>query len=211
MSTIARGYTLRDGVTNDYNYTTLAALVDSATVTNIVISELATATHSIQVSATVPSSDQGDGSLWYDSTLQLFRTKNGDARWDAPSHGPQMASSNGTLPKGAWVVGTGDGTCDVCATGMWPESFGVLMASVVSGGKTVVQSKGLGVGLAIGPCTIGDVLISAGHAIFTYGDGYARSLHSTGISNATLGLPLGQIFASLASGVTGLCTMMIWR
>ncbi len=211
MSTIARGYTFTNGITDQVTYTTLHALVDAATVTSIPLSEFASESHLIQVSASTPSSDQGDGSLWYDTALGIFRTKNGNARWDAPYVGPQMTNPAGTIPKGAWVVASGSATITMCPTGMLGEVLGVALNTLVSGASGIIATKGMFPVLAIGPCTIGDVLISAGATPFSFGAGYARTFHATGISSATLGVGIGQILGSLASGITGLATAMIWR
>lgn len=211
MVTIAKGFTFSHGVLDQMSYTALHALVDSATVTNIAFSEFASSSHLIQPSATTPASDQGDGSLWYDTTLGLLRTKNGNARWDCPYIGPQMACATGTINKGAWVIPVADGVMAACATGMWPEILGVATSTVVSGGVGIVRAKGLGEGLFIGPLTIGDVVISGGATPFSFGTGYARSLHSTGITTATLGMPIGMVLGSLASGTTGLRNVIVWR
>lgn len=212
MAYITRGYTLTDGLANNYNYTTLHALVDSATVTAIAFSELSTLAHTIQVSASVPVSDQGDGSLWYDSTLGIMRTKNGNASWDCQYIGPEMQNTTGsTLPKGALVVATGERTIAMCNTGMWPEAIGVLTATLTNNSKGIVRSKGIGQALVVGPTTIGNTLISAGHGVFAFADGYMRSVVSTGMSNVTLGVAVGVVWAQVASGVTALATCSIWR
>lgn len=209
---ITRGYTLTDGLANNYNYTTLHALVDSATATSIAMSEFSNSAHVIQNSATTPGSDQGDGSLWYDTTLGILRAKNADTRWDGPYIGPEMQNTSGaTIPRGALVVTTGDGTIGLCQTGMWPDALGVLTATLTNNSKGIVRTKGVGPALVAGPTTIGHVLISAGHNVLAFADGYMRTLWATGMSTATLGTPLGQVWAQVASGTTALATCTIWR
>lgn len=211
MSVITRGYTLTDGLALNYNYTTLHALVDNAAVTAIAMSEFASEAHLIQVSATVPGSDQGDGSLWYDSALGILREKNGNSRWDCRYRGPEMQNLGATIPKGTAVVVSAAGVISACATGMWPDVLGVAVSTLVSGAKGIVGTKGFELARVIGPTTIGDVLISGGHGVFAFGDGCLRTFHSTGISGATLGVGVGQVFAQVASGATALVTCMIWR
>jgi len=204
MSFITRGYTLTDGKLGDYNYTTLHALVDAAAVTAIAMGEFATTSKLVQVSATTPVSDQGDGSLWYDSALGCLREKNGNARWDCPYAGPEMQNNALVMPKGALVAVSAAGVVASCATGMWSDALGFLASTCVSGANALVQSRGPGFMLVFGPVTMGDTLVS-------YLGGYARSLHATGLSTATMGVPVGQCWASLASGATGLCLGNISR
>ena len=212
MSYITRGYTLTDGLLGDYTSTHLHQLVDSAAVTAIAMTEFDTTAHVVQVAGSTPGSDQGDGSLWYDSALGILRDKKGNARWDCQYVGPEVLNNTGAaLPNGAWVTMSGDALASKCATGMWPEVVGALTAAIANGSKGIVRQKGLGNTLLIGPVTFGDVLISAGHGVFSFGDGFARSLHATGISNATLGVPIGMALASVASGFTALGSCVIWR
>jgi hypothetical protein len=214
LSLISRGYSLTDGLTNDYTNTHLHMLVDNATVTSIPLSEFATSSKLIQVSATTPVSDQGDGSLWYDSALGILRTKNANTRWDCQYMGPEMTNSGGTwgtLPKGTLVVTNGDNTVAPCVTGMWPEALGVLVSTLVSGAKGIVQTKGDSLVRVFGPVTIGDVLISGGNVVFAGGSGTSRTLHATGVSTATMGVAIGQAFGSCASGFTALISARMWR
>lgn len=211
MSHITRGYTLTDGLSLNYNYTTLHALVDNAGVTAIALSEFSTESHLIQVSATTPVADQGDGSLWYDTTLGLLREKNGNVRWDCRYRGVEMENQGATINKGSWVVASAANAISVCATGMWPDVLGVAASTAVSGAKCLVISKGLAQAYVIGPATIGNVIISAGHAVFAFGDGSSRTLIATGSTAVTLGVALGKVFASIASGVSALATCSIWR
>ena len=213
MSVITRGFTFTDGILDQMTNEALHTLIDGATVTAIALTEFATTSHLIQVSASTPGSDQGDGSLWYDSTLGLLRQKNQNTRWDCAYLGPELSSSSGTIPKGAWVVASGDHTITVCATGRWPEVLGVAMTTAVSGGKTLVAAKGLQSALVIGPFSPGDVLVAAGHAFSAFGDGYAVGIKQTasGSTAATLGIPVGQVLGSAATGVTALRSVIIWR
>ena len=217
MSYITRGYTLTDGLLNDYTSTHLHQLVDSATVTAIPLSEFSTAAHVLQVAASVPSSDQGDGSLWYDTALGLLRVKNANARWDCQYVGPWMRNPDVTIPRGAWVTVSADNDVLMCATLMWPEVLGVALTTLVSGASGMIACKNYGatlMALLIGPVTIGDVLISAGHSAFAFTDGYARSLHAplpTAATTVTLGIAIGMALASVASGVTALGNVVIWR
>lgn len=210
MSTINKGFTFAHDVVGMMSATALHGLVDNATATNIGLTEFATSAHLVQVAASVPASDQGEGSFWFDSTLGILRSKNAN-RQDCPYVGPEMLNSTGsTIPQGAWVVANGSGTIAPCTTHAWPEVLGVLTATVVNGAKAVVRTKGIGLAMIVGPCTIGDVLISAGHVNPSYGDQRARSLHSSGLSTATLGVAIGQVFVQLGT-TTGLATCMIWR
>ena len=191
MVTIAKGFTFSHGVLDQMSYTALHALVDSATVTNLVMSEFSSSSHLVQVSATTPSSDQGDGSFWYDSTLGILRSKNANARWDCPYVGPEMACATGTIRKGEWVTVTGDGTVAACLTGMWPDVLGLAVSTAVSGGKLIVRQKGLGECLVIGPVTIGNVAISAGTGVFAFGTGSVGVL-GFGFGAATAGEVAGE-------------------
>lgn len=212
MSTIARGYTLTDGLLNNYNFTTLHALVDAATVTSITLSELATAAHPIQYSATTPVADQGDGSYWFDTTLGILRQKNNNTRWDGIYSGAEMDNATGAaLAQGSWVIIDGDRSVDLCATGMWPETLGVVLATIANGTSGIVATHGIRLARLVGPVTMGDVIVTAGTNVVAFGAGVARTLHSTGMSVATLGVPCGQALGSLATGVTGLVTCSIWR
>ena len=202
--TIARGYTLTDGVLNNYSSTTLSALVASATVTSIPMSAFATTSHVIQVSATVPASDQGDGSLWYDSTLGLLREKNGNIRWDCPYVGPGMASIVATIPKGAVVAASAEGQVSMCATAFWSDTLGVVTSTLVSGSNVVIRSKGSGQGLVFGPVTMGDFM-------FARPTGYLYSFHATGITTATLGVAIAKSLSSCASGATLLANLIFMR
>lgn len=202
--TITRGYTLTDGLANNYNSTTLAALVASATVTSIPMSAFATTAHVIQVSATVPGSDQNDGSLWYDSTLGFLREKNGNIRWDCPYVGPAMSSIVATIPKGAVVVASAAGQVSMCATGMWPDALGVVTSTLVSGSNVVIRSKGYGQGLVFGPVTMGDFMTARP-------TGYLYSFHATGITTATLGVAIAKSLSSCASGATLLANLVFMR
>ena len=212
MVYIRRGYTLTDGLANNYNYSTLHALVDNAAVTAIAMTEFSTAAHVVQVSGTTPASDQGDGSLWYDSALGIMRTKNNNANWDCNYLGPEMTNNTGsTIPLGTVVVASGDRTMAPCLTGMWPEALGVLLATTTNGSNGIVVSKGMALARLIGPCTIGNALVVTGTVVHAFGSGTMRSLVSTGMSTATLGVCIGRTWGSLGAGVTGLVTCSIWR
>ena len=203
--TIARGYTLTDGVLNNYSSTTLSALVASATVTSIPMSAFATTAHVVQVSATTPASDQGEGSLWYDSALGILRQNNGDARWDCPYVGAQMLNNTGsTIRPGALVVVSAAGEVSMCATALWPDTLGVLTATLANGTRGIIRSKGSGQGLVFGPVTMGDFL-------FSRPTGYFFSLHATGITTATLGVCAAKSLSSCASGATLLANLILMR
>lgn len=203
--TITRGYTLTDGVVNNYNATTLAALVASATVTSIPMSAFATTAHVIQVAASIPGGDQGDGSLWFDSTLGVLREKNGNVRWDCPYVGPGMLNNSGvTIPKGAVVVASSAGEVSMCATAFWSDTLGSLAATVVNGVRGLVRSKGYGQGLVFGPVTMGDFM-------FARPTGYLYSFHATGITTATLGVAIAKSLSSCASGATMLANLVFMR
>lgn len=212
MSLIVAGYTFSDGVQDQGTAAALGTFMSNALVTGTTMSEFRTTAHIVQVSATTPASDQGEGSLWFDSTLNLLRVKNG-TRWDCQYVGAEMLNSTGaTIPQGAWVVGSSDNTMSPCATGSWPEIIGVTEASCANGAKMIVRRTGLGMIRVVGPITYGDYLVSAPRSFGA--DGWARAatmISGYGNTSFTAGLEIGMALGSLSGNTTGLMTGLVWR
>lgn len=212
MSTINRGFTFTTGVFEQASYTALHALVGSALVTAIPLSEFATTTRPHQISATAPSSDQGDGSLWFDSTLNVYRVK-GLAGWNGALDVDANNQTGATIPKGSWVVNSGaNSRVAPGATHRWPEVLGVLTATMADASHDLVLKKGIQLGLVLGPVTAGDYLVLAGSTFTTYGAGYAVSatLGGSGSMTFTAGIKVGIALANISAATTGLVTCMVF-
>lgn len=212
MSTINKGYTFSTGPSPACNYTALAALMASALVTSIPLSEFASSSRVHQISATTPGSDQGDGATWYDTTLGTYRQK-GVAGWYKTLE-PEMENQTGsTLPQGMWVVNSGSYRVAMGATHRWPEVLGVLIATLTNTSKGFVATSGIARALVVGPCTAGDYLVLAGEG-YTSGStaGYAVSatLGPSGNLLCTLGIERGIALGNMSAGVSGLMTCIIF-
>jgi len=205
------GFDFQDNVVGNMSSTGLGAFMASALVTSIQITELRATAKIVLVSATTPAGNQGEGSLWFDTTLNMLRVLNG-TRWDCPYVGPEMENSSGVLINSAmWVVASGDGTIAACATGAWPEVLGVAIANQANGVKGLTARRGIGRTRCRGPLSYGDVLISATQAQGFGGVGYAVGATLVfGFTNFTAGLDIGMALGALAN-TTGLVTCMIWR
>ena len=212
MSSIYRGFTFETGVVDQCSYTALAALVASATVTAIPFTEFASSARVHQISATAPGSDQGDGSLWFDSTLNMYRVR-GLAGWNGALHVDANNQTGGALPKGAWVVNSGAAARVAAgATHRWPEVLGVLTASMADASHDLFLRRGIQQALVIGPCTAGDYLVLAGSTFTSFAAGYAVSctLGAAGSVTFTAGIAVGVAFANISAATTGLITCMVF-
>lgn len=199
------GFTFADNVQDQGSALALHNFLASCVITGIAMSNFSTDAHIVQPSATTPSSDQADGSLWFDTTDGLFKVK-GDTRWDCPYVGPEMQNNFGfTMPKGTVVVASGVGTMNPCQTAVWPDHLGILTTTCTNTSKAIVQGSGLCLVLVRGPVNYGDVLMSDTLV------GYARAMTlSIGYTCGTYGFDIGMCLSSLANNVTGLVTCMAW-
>jgi hypothetical protein len=203
---IVSGYSFTDGLSEDGSAVHLAQFMASCLITGFALSHFDVDAHVVQPSATTPGSDQGEGSLWFDTTTGIFRVKNG-TRWDSPYLGPELTNSFGvTMPQGAVVVTPSAGNMNPCQTLAWPEHLGVLLFTATNGSKMVVQGSGIVQMLCRGPMRFGDVLVCdtalPGHAI-------AATL-LIGYTVATYGIDIGMCLSTLNTGLTGLITCMAW-
>lgn len=208
---VSPGFTFMDNVVAQMSHTALGAFMASANVTAIAISELRATAHVVLVSATTPSSNQGQGTLWFDTTLNLLRVLN-DTRWDCPYVGPELQNTSGvTVNSASWVVGTGDNTYSMCSTRAWPEVLGVAVSTAPNTIKSLIARAGIGRTRCVGPLSYGDILISAGTADAFGGAGYAMGATVVyGFTNFTAGIEIGMALGVLGN-TTGLVTCMIWR
>ena len=212
MSTISRGFTFTDGTIDQCSHTALAALVASATVTAIPFTEFSSSTRAHQISASVPGVNQGDGSLWFDSTLNMYRVK-GLAGWNSALDVDANNQTGAALPRGAWVVNSGaNARVDAGATHRWPEVLGVLTATLSDASNDLVLKSGIQRALVIGPCTAGDYLVLAGSTYTSYAAGYAVSctIGPSGSGAFTAGIEVGIAFANISGATTGLITCMVF-
>lgn len=217
MAFIAPGFTFSDNVQDQFSATALAAFMASANVTAVAMAEMLAVAHVVQTLAgdgyTTPSSNQGEGSLWFDSTLNIFRQLD-STRWDCFYQGAEMKNNSSIIrPQGAWVVANGSNTVAPCATSAWPEVLGVLGITLASGMSGIVFRTGLAQARIRGPCTYGDVLVSASLADAFSDSGYAKSatmIAGYGNTTFTAGLEIGMALGGLGN-TTGLITCMAWR
>lgn len=216
MSTITRGFTFSDGVIDQCSYTALHSLVDSATITNIALSEFDSGSHLNQISATQPASDQGEGSTWFDTTLNLERVKS-SAGWHASLLANVKNTTGATILAGAAVVlgqtGT-DVTVNPCATFMWPGVAGILTATMAANFTgMLLQHTGFIPALMIGPVTLGDTMIVAGAqggSWSAFGTGYLITKLKASLTTVTLGIDVGMARGNLSGTSTGLVTLMLF-
>jgi len=209
MSTIGPGFTFSNGVFEQVTNTALHQLVDNAIVTAIPASEFTTGSKVVQIAASIPASDQGEGSLWFDTTLMILRTKN-STRWDAQAVGPELLNGSGaTIGAGILVVGNATSSMNPCLTAAWPEVVGATVGVVNPGATGVVRKGGIGLLALIGPCTVGDTLVAAG-SYTTSAVGRARSARAAGTTTVTAGIEVGICMTQIAA-VTALATCLVWR
>jgi len=208
---IAPGFTFMDNVVANLSSTGLAAFMASANVTAIAISELRATSKVVLVAATTPIGDQGEGSLWFDTTLNILRVLNG-TRWDCPYIGPEMQNNSGNVIQSAsWVVASGDNTFSMSSTQAWPEVLGVSLSNVANGSKGIIARTGIGRVKCRGPLSYGDVLVGASIAQGFGAAGYAVGATLVyGFTTFTAGIEIGMALGALAN-TTGLVTCMIWR
>lgn len=210
---IAPGFTYVDSVIDQLSATSLnLSFLTSCTITGIAMTDFVPEGHVVQVSATVPGTDQGAGSLWFDSTLNMLRVESG-TRKDCPYVGGSMVSSfAGIMPKGAWVAASGNSQVAPLATERWPETLGVLVATSASLVDMVVARTGFWEALVVGPCVYGDVLVGATGAFGVGGYAMAATmLAGYGNTTFTAGLEMGFALGSIAALTTGLITCLIAR
>lgn len=209
---IAPGVTYLDNVQDLLSAPSLDYFLSSCTVTGIAVSDFNTSSHVVQVSATVPVSDQGQGSLWFDSTLNLFRHRFGN-RWASPGIGASMVSSfAGIMPQGAWVAVSGDTQVAPTLTALWPETMGVLVATSASLVDMVVARTGIQLARVVGPVKYGDTLVAFTGAFGSGGyAGAATMLSGFGNTTFTAGLEIGLSLGQISTLTTGLITCLIWR
>lgn len=209
---IAPGVTFQNNVLGDCSAVRLGQFLASCTITGIAITDMLTQAHVSQVSATVPGSDQGNGSLWFDSTLNAFRVKG--AGWSSVEHagGSLTSSFAGIMPKGSWVSGTGTFRCALTATMLWPETMGVLVATAASLVDMVIARTGIQLMRVVGPVKYGDVLVAFTGAFGERGyAGAVTMLSGYGNTTFTAGLEVGLSLGAIAGLTTGLITGMVWR
>jgi hypothetical protein len=205
---IAPGFTFTDNTQDQGSASAFQSFMASANVTSIALADLRASAHAVQTSATTPASNQGAGSLWFDSTLNIFRQLD-STRWDCPYQGAGMTNNTGaTIPQGAWVVASADNAISMCASNLLGEIAGVMTAAVLNGAVGVVQRTGIVQARCAGPLSYGDVLVSA---VAFGGNGYAKGATTVfGFTNFTGGLEIGMALGTLGN-TTGLVTCMAWR
>lgn len=210
MAFIAAGFTFSDNVQDQCSAANLNSFAASCLITGIAMSEFRTAAHVVQVSATTPVSDQGAGSLWFDTTLNILRTLD-STRWDSQYEGAEMQNSSGsTMPLGALVVASADNVVSMCATAEWPEVLGCLTATATNGTKAIIRRTGLTPMRCLGPLTYGDVLIPAARTFSA--DGWAKAATMVyGYTSFTGGIEIGMALGSIAGSTTGTVTCLAWR
>lgn len=203
---IVPGYTFSDGVADDGSASHLSQFFTSCIVTGIAMSDFGAGAHVVQISATQPASDQGEGSLWFDTTLGLFRVKD-DTHWDCPYVGPALQNDQGsTIKQGSAVVVSGDGTMRACLTGPYSDVVGFVTGDVANGDVGVVKQSGLTQLLIRGPCAYGEDLVTD-NAL----PGYLRgATFYIGVLAYTGGFECAIALGSLGN-TTGLITGMAWR
>lgn len=210
MAFIAAGFTFSDNVQDQGSASNFASFAASCTITGIALTEFRTSAHVVQPSATTPVSDQGAGSLWFDTTLNILRVLN-STRWDCPYEGAEMLNpaAGANIPLGAWVVASADNSMSMCATASWPEVLGFLTATTFTGVKGIVRRTGVGPVRALGPIRFGDVLIAS---LAFGGAGYCRAATMVvGNTSFTGGIEIGMALGTIAGATTGLVTAMAWR
>ncbi len=209
---IAPGFTYTDNIVDQLSATSLDGFLASCTVTGIAMTDFVQAGHVVQVAASVPGTDQGAGSLWFDTTLNMLRVESG-TRKDCPYIGASMVSSfAGILPPGTWVAPSGNSQVAPTLTALWPETLGVLVATAASLVDMVVARSGLWPARLVGPVLYGDALVAATGA-FGQG-GYAMAatmLAGYGNTTFTAGLEIGVALGAISTLTTGTITCLLWR
>lgn len=204
---IVAGYAFTTALTDDLSATHLAQFAASCLITGFARTDFATAAHIEQISATTPVSDQGEGSLWFDTTLGLFRVKD-SARWDCPYIGPELSNGTGsTIKQGSLVVCPSSGAMAPCQTLLWPEHLGWTVADVLNGAKGIVKSSGLVQALVRGPVRFGDILSADGALAGYVSAGLTLSI---GYTCVTYGIDVGLCLGTLNTGLTALMTCIAW-
>jgi hypothetical protein len=213
MSTINRGFTFTDGSPLQCSYTALHALVDNALVTNMAMSEFDATARVNQISATVPSADQGEGSTWFDTTLNIERVKSADG-WHSSLLADVKNSTGATIPAGALVALVGSSSVSPVATYQWPKCAGILTATLTNGSRGLaLQNRGVAPCRAIGPIAIGDTLVAAGSGSFAwsaFGTGFAVSRDNPTLHSVTAGIEIGMARGAIVGTGTGTVTALLF-
>jgi hypothetical protein len=213
MSTINRGFTFTDGSPLQCSYTALHALVDNALVTNMAMSEFDATARVNQISATTPVTDQGEGSTWFDTTLNIERVKSADG-WHSSLLADVKNSTGATIPAGALVALVGSSSVSPVATYQWPKCAGILTATLTNGSRGLaLQNRGPAPVRVIGPIAIGDTLVAAGggtHAWSAFGIGFAVSRDNPSLHSVTAGIEIGMARGSLGGTSTGTVTALLF-
>jgi hypothetical protein len=213
MSTINRGFTFTDGSPLQCSYTALHALVDNALVTNMAMSEFDATARVNQISATVPSADQGEGSTWFDTTLNIERVKSADG-WHSSLLADVKNSTGATIPAGALVALVGSSSVSPVATYQWPKCAGILTATLTNGSRgLVLQEIDFARVRAIGPIAIGDTLVAAGGGVgpwSAFGTGFAVSRDNLGFTSVTAGIEIGMARGTIVGTGTGTVTALLF-
>lgn len=210
MTIINRGFTFTDGVKDQESYTALNALVDNATVTAIGLSAFGSDCHVTILNATTPGADQGVGSTWFDTTLNLYRIKASDG-WHAALLQDVANSSGTTIPRGSFCVLNGPNSVVPGATYQWGGVVGVLTATLTNGSRgPYLRRTGPSPVLCLAPVTCGDTLVLAGSTFTSYGAGYAVSRDRLGFTSVSMGVEIGMARGSLSGTSTGLVTALLY-
>ena len=214
MVFIATGFTFSTGVQDQGTAAALGTFVSNAGVTSITLAEFRSTAHVTQVSATTPASNQGEGSLWFDSTLNILRQLDG-TRWDCEYEGAEMQNNTGaTIPLGAWVYASANNAISQVANSALPEVLGCLTATATNTSKAIVRRTGYAPARLTGPIVYGDILVSAHTSDAFGGSGYAKAatmISGYGNTSFTGGIELGMALGAVAASTTGLVTCLMWR
>lgn len=211
MVFVAPGFTYNDTdfqANSTANSSNLHTMIEGAVFTSISLGEIALAAHVVQVKAIPPTAHQGDGSLWFDETLNLFRVRQ-EAEFNAPPHHAFLFNNTGGfIEQGAVITSDGGNNFRIAAVATlgWPEVYGVATATIFNATYGLVQKFGWVRTLLEGPITRGDVLVGSNST------GYAKSAtFISGSLNITMGVLFGQAFVNVGVGATALATCLVTR
>lgn len=211
MVFIAPGFTYSDTdfqANSTANSSNLHTLIEGAIFTSVSLGEIATAAHVVQVKAIPPAVHQGDGSLWFDETLNLIRVRQGE-EWNAPPHHAFLFNNTGGfIEAGAVVTSDGGNNFRVAAVATlgWPEVYGVALATIYNATYGLIRKFGWAETLLEGPIARGDLLVGSNST------GYAKSAtFISGTLNITFNVIFAQAFVNVANGATALATCLVTR
>ena len=206
MSVISRGFTFTDGTKDQCSYTALAQLVDGATVTSMAMTEFANECHVTILSASTPGADQGLGSTWFDTALNVYRQKTSNG-WHSALLQDVVNNTGSTIPRGALCVLTGPNLIAMGATYQWGGVAGVLTATLTDGSRgPYLRRTNYAPVLCLAPVHVGDTLVLAGSTFTSYAAGYAVSRDRLGFTTVSMGVEIGMALGALAGTSTGLVT-----